>query len=204
MRRLPESWYSILAPGIVYSGYQRAIGADKFRRRFLHRQDLFKAGSVVLDIGCGPGEASTWVGPANYVGYEPNRSYVDRAKRERGALGDFRRGDARDVPADFTCDVVLLMAVISSVPDEVADYSLEVAARSLRPGGTLLAHDGVYAPGQSAASKFMLNIERNAHIRQLSSYQHLLSSYFPNASFKVRTDSYRIPYSMVVVEAMKA
>lgn len=203
MRRLPESLYSILAPGFVYSGYQRTIGADRFRRRFLDRPDLFKAGSVVLDIGCGPGEAVSWVGPADYIGYEPNPSYVVRAKRERGAFGEFRCGDARDVPPDFTCNVVLMMAVISSVSDEVADSSLKVAARSLRSGGTFLAHDGVYVPGQSAPSKFMLDIERNAHIRQLSEYQRLLLHYFPNARFQVRTDSYRIPYSMVVVEASK-
>ena len=67
-----------------------------------------------------------------------------------------------------------MKAVIGSVPDEVADYSQEVAARSLRPGGTLLSRDGVYAPGQSAARKFMLDIEHNAHIRQLSTYQHFL------------------------------
>lgn len=135
MRRLPDTAYSLLTPGFAYSGYQALIGAGSFRRRFLNRPDLFTPETVVLDIGCGPGEAAKEVQPAGYVGYEPNPNYVERARREYGALGQFHCGDALDVPAEFQCNVVLLMAVLSCVPDNILTYTLETARRVLRPGG---------------------------------------------------------------------
>ena len=138
MRRLPDSAYSLLTPGFAYSGYQMLIGAGSFRRKFLNRPDVFTPGSLVLDIGCGPGEAAKQIQPADYVGYEPNSKYVERARREYGAWGEFHCGDALDVPADFHCDVVLLMAMLSCVPGNVLTYTLQTARRVLRPGGCSL------------------------------------------------------------------
>ena len=201
MRRLPDSAYSLLTPGFAYSGYQMLIGAGSFRRKFLNRPHIFTPGSLVLDIGCGPGEAAKQIQPADYVGYEPNPKYVERARREYGAWGEFHCGDALDVPADFHCDVVLLMAMLSCVPGNVLTYTLQTARRVLRPGGVLLAHDGVYANGQSRGSKFMLDIERNAHIRHLDEYRSAVTEFFPEATFTLKANSYRIPYSMVLVES---
>jgi SAM-dependent methyltransferase len=201
MRRLPESIYSLLTPGFAYSGYQAIIGAGSFRRRFLDRPDVFTSGSLVLDIGCGPGESSKEIQQTRYVGYEPNPRYVERAKREYGTWGEFHCGDAMDVPADFHCDTVLLMAVLSCVPDNVLRYTLETARRVLLPGGVLLAHDGVYANGQSKGSKFMLDIERNSHIRHLDEYRTAVTEFFPESTFTLKANAYRIPYSMVLVES---
>lgn len=47
----------------------------------------------------------------------------------------------------------------------------------------------------------MLDIERNAHIRHLDEYRSAVTEFFPEATFTLKANSYRIPYSMVLVES---
>ncbi len=47
----------------------------------------------------------------------------------------------------------------------------------------------------------MLDIERNAHIRHLDNYRAAVTEFFPSATFTLKANAYRIPYSMVLVES---
>jgi SAM-dependent methyltransferase len=100
------------------------------------------AGGRVLDIGCGPGNATAGlgraVGPSGLaIGVDVSRPMLTRAARTETAENvGFIRADARELPfPDGTFDLVTSIAVLQLIPEP--QKVLAEMARVLAPGAWL-------------------------------------------------------------------
>lgn len=106
------------------------------------REQRFKAAEPylasgrVLDIGCGIGMLTRFVGPERYLGIDLDRGSIEQARRLHPqhrflTLDEFAFHD----PAELF-DTIVGLAVIEHVPDPKA--WLEEMARRLAPGGRMV------------------------------------------------------------------
>lgn len=113
------------------------------RERALGRR--LRAGADVLDLGCGDGAWSAMLKErypaARVVATDVDRRALAKARRREGV-----RVRARPAPEAF--DLVFLGEVLAAAPDPVAP--LAAAFRALRPGGRLVALEGLRPPDDRA------------------------------------------------------
>ena len=117
------------------------------------RIESIRAGSTVVDIGCGAGMdlllAAHAVGPrGRAIGVDMTDSMLHKAEAAAAEAGvsnvELRRGDALELPVESgSIDVVISNGVLNLAPDKRRTYS-EVL-RVLRPGGRFLYADIVVA-----------------------------------------------------------
>jgi O-antigen biosynthesis protein len=130
----------------------------------------------VLDAACGTGHGTALLARVAdvAVGVDFAPPALERARREHGAVAEFREGDLRDLPFDDAVfDHALCFEAIAHVrePETVVDE----LRRVLRPGGLLLIsapNRGVYPPGNPL------------HLSEISSLelQALLDARFANVA----------------------
>jgi SAM-dependent methyltransferase len=100
-------------------------------------------GERVLDVGCGTGHLAgllaSQASASRVVGVDLAEPYLERARREYGALGiDFRAGDACALPFDdASFDRVLALLVLHFVPKSA--QAVAQMRRVARPGATVAA-----------------------------------------------------------------
>lgn len=117
-----------------------------------------RAGSRVLDVGCGPGaltiELATRLGPAAVAGVDPSESFV-AAARQRHPGVDIRQAAAEQLPfQDDEFDAALAQLVVHFMTDPIA--GLSEMARVTRPGGVVAACVWDYAGGHGPLGPFWL------------------------------------------------
>lgn len=125
-------------------------GRDRaYRENLLDLADL-RAGSHVLDVGCGTGTQAiaAWrrLQPGgSIVGVDISDNMVTAARRKARRAGldiAFRQADAAQLPfEDGRFDVVTITTVMHMVPEGRRKLCLREASRVLRPRGRLLLID---------------------------------------------------------------
>ncbi|MFI0861813.1 class I SAM-dependent methyltransferase [Streptomyces smyrnaeus] len=95
----------------------------------------------VLDHGCGYGRLTARLGELGYshvVGVDPSRAMIERGLRENPRLALHHQCELPLPDRDGAYDAVLLLAVLTCVPDDAAQGATPAElARVLRPGGVL-------------------------------------------------------------------
>lgn len=130
----PDSIWTLLRQ--VTDGCLRPGGTDLTRRGL----DLcaFKPGSLLLDLGCGPGANLAFLADSGFCVLGLDRSPEMLA--EAVARGSVLCADAARLPlADECLDGIVCECVLSLVPDKA--LALGQCARVLKPGGRLLLSD---------------------------------------------------------------
>jgi SAM-dependent methyltransferase len=188
-------------PG-VYSLFRRLVGRDTARSIYAREHLRLERGQRVLDLGCGPGDIVQFLPAVDYVGYDINPAYIERARRRFGDRGAFfcaPLGNELKI-ADQTFDVVIAHGVLHHLDDEAARALFRIARRALRPGGRLVTFDGCYAEGQPALARLALALDRGRHVRSREAYERLARSAFDEVRSFVRHDLIRIPYTHLIME----
>jgi len=113
-------------------------------------QIALRAGSRVLEVGCGNGAATRLimqhVGPARLVGIDPSPVFIDMAAEifAGDPRASFAIGEAAATGQPDACfDLVIAHTVYSHLIDP--EQALAEARRVLRPGGQLVIFDGDFA-----------------------------------------------------------
>lgn len=93
----------------------------------------FPQAKSVLDVGCGTGHFTRWLGERGLqaVGLDISEIMLAEARRRNGA--EYVHGDAQALPfGDRTCDLVALITTLEFVPDP--DRAIAEALRIARQG----------------------------------------------------------------------
>jgi SAM-dependent methyltransferase len=198
--------YRIFQSAAVYERFQRLLGSDAARRRFVRELLRPSPGARILDIGCGTGAILDYLPrDVDYVGYDLNPGYIEDARRRYSGRGRFycaRVEEAPEEPGSF--DLVLAVAILHHLDDSAAGGLLASAHRNLRPGGALVTLDPVRHPGQSPIARLLVALDRGRRVRTPEGYRDLAASHFPSIATALLTDLLPIPYSHFLMRAVTA
>jgi SAM-dependent methyltransferase len=121
---------------------------DMALRRFLHHAFAGDLSNLdVLDAGCGHGGLlrsliECGADPSRMIGVDMLRNRIDDARRRSPSDLRFEIGDATEVDAGRTFDLVTAFTVLSSIkPDARRAGVLRALQNRVRPGGWLLVFD---------------------------------------------------------------
>jgi SAM-dependent methyltransferase len=198
--------YRIFQSAAVYERFQRLLGSNAARRRFVEDFLRPSPGATILDIGCGTGAILDYLPEgAGYVGYDLNPRYIEEARRKYPGRGRFfcaRVEEAPEEPGGF--DLVLAMAILHHLDDSEAGRLLASAHRHLRPGGALVTLDPVRHPRQSPIARLLVALDRGRRVRTAQEYRDLAAAHFPSVETALLTDLLPIPYSHFLMRAVTA
>lgn len=197
--------YRIFESAAVYERFQRLLGSDAARRRFVRDFLRPSSGARILDIGCGTGTILDYLpGDVDYVGYDLNPRYIEDARRRYSGRGRFfcaRVEEAPEEPGGF--DLVLAAAILHHLDDSAADRLIASAHRHLGPGGSLVTLDPVRHPGQSPVARLLVALDRGRRVRTPEGYRDLAAARFPSVETTLLTDLMPIPYSHFLMRASR-
>ena len=197
--------HAYLARPQAYVLSQRAIGADRARRRFVGRFVKPMAGLRILDIGCGTGDILDHLPAVDYVGFDLSEDYVAAAVERYGDRGTFYAADVLD--ADLgnqpAFDIIIATGVIHHLDDARADRLMALAAGALQPEGRFLSWDGAYVDGQPRIAKWLLDRDRGEFIRRPDDYTAIAARHFTDVRHTIVGDFLRVPYTHCVLDARR-
>jgi cyclopropane fatty-acyl-phospholipid synthase-like methyltransferase len=185
----------------VYRAFQDLMGGNA-RREYVRLYLQPAPGMRVLDIGCGPGDILRYLDPSiQYTGVDLSPAYIAHARKNFGDRGRFLNESVNDLtlrePASF--DRVMANGLFHHLDDAEARQLLDVAQRALKPAGRFVSIDCCYEAGQSAIARYLINKDRGNHVRRRAEYVALAREVFPDATYEIRHNLARVPYTHLIM-----
>jgi SAM-dependent methyltransferase len=202
-----DGLWSILANPWVYETFHQLIGARRWLRRFTQDVIRVPAGSLVLDIGCGPAALLRYLPEGvSYTGLDRNKAYIDRAIEEHGARGKFICGDVADFDSFNVprVEIAVAIGVLHHLDDALVVELLQAISKTLKPGGRLITADPCFHPEQTVLQRFVVSRDRGMHVRPFEDYATLCRQSFPDATAIFTAGYSPLPYSICTVQASKS
>src|SRR5882724_12597421 len=190
----------------LYNLLQDAVGANALRRKVIQTHVRAKAGSKVVDIGCGPSRILRWLPDVQYLGLDINPDYISSARRTHGNKGTFVVGDTKSLRDDLRfkdADIVMALGLLHHLDDEDAAHCIRFAYDALKEGGRFVCLDGCWIPNQDTFSRYVMSHDRGQNVRTEQQYRELAAKVFTNLDAWVDKKPMRIPYVTVVLECEK-
>lgn len=177
--------------------YQALVGASRSKRRFVEGFVRPKAGDRVLDLGCGTGALLGFM-PAGveYVGVDVDERYIAAARKRYGARAEFVCADGTSYQPDRTYDLAVAYGVLHHLDDAHVRALLGVATAATR----FVAAEPCTTPGSAALERWVMAHDRGRFIRSEEAYLDLVRTAFPQASAELVPGTYRIPFTLVVLD----
>ncbi|MGG1944401.1 class I SAM-dependent methyltransferase [Trinickia sp. NRRL B-1857] len=197
MAQITSGIRAILSQPVVYSAFQRFMGAYDDRERYVREFLRPVAGMRVLDIGCGPADILAHLPDVEYHGFDISEQYIETARR--------RFGDRR---ARFACkhlcpddldtlprfDRVIAIGLLHHLDDETARGVLRMASSRLAEGGRLVTLDPCLTADQNPVARWLVKSDRGRNVRTLEGYEGLARAAFDRVHATVRHKRW-IPYT---------
>lgn len=195
---------AILSSPLVYSSFQRIMGARDDRQNFVDRLIKPVSGMKILDLGCGPADILEHLPDVDYFGVDISQSYIDQAQKKFGDRGHFecrqlQIEDLKDIPP---VDVVIAIGLLHHLDDDIAINMIRLAWSALKSQGRLLTLDPCLDDKQSSIARFLVKSDRGQNVRDRSGYHSIANKFFPSVSSYVRHKTW-IPYTHCLMECRK-
>ena len=199
-----ETIRSVLAVPQAYQLYWTLIGGAARSRILVQDYIRPTPGDRILEIGCGPGTIVPYLPQSEYVGFDGNSHYVEKAsKRFPQAKFVCETVSEYTLPQKSYFDIVLALGIVHHLNDRESVQLFRIAHEALRPGGKLVTLDGVWAGNQSRTERYLLAKDRGRFVRSEAKYVKLASEVFSQIKSNIRPRLLRIPYTHVILECVK-
>jgi len=193
-------------PG-VYDLFHTLTGGNKQRERHFKQYFNLKAGSKVLDIGCGTGVLlKNLPDGVEYHGCDLEENYIEYLNEKFKGKGVFyceKVGEVIREEWKGYFDVVNAHGLLHHLSNEDCDLLLETARLYLKEGGYLVTVDSAFHEGQSKVSKWLVSKDRGQNVRTAEGYDALAGRFYEKVDTELITNHLRIPYSIYVMAMYK-
>ena len=195
--------YRMLSRSWVYEALGSLTGAERGTQRLVVDHVRPFPGARILDVGCGTAKIAAHLGDVEYLGVEPNPSYVQSAQRTLGTMGRVALGgiDRLAEVAAPPYDRILFIGVLHHLPDALIAQHVAQLSDWLAPEGRLVAVEATLFEGQARLPRTFARLDRGRHVRAPDAYAALLDPAFSCVRTFLRSDLLAIPYVHCVVEA---
>ncbi len=205
MAQITHGIRALLSKPLVYSTFQNLMGAKAAWRNLVHQRIRPSAGTLIIDIGCGPGDLLAYLPEGVvYWGFDISPDYIAHAQRRFGARGNFERkllthGELAKLPP---VDVVVASGVLHHLSDSDAAALFQLAHAALKPGGRLITVDPCWEPGQNPVARYLISKDRGQNVRNRAGYDSLAAELYPNRMVEIRHKRW-IPYTHCFMECLR-
>jgi cyclopropane fatty-acyl-phospholipid synthase-like methyltransferase len=184
--------------------YQRIVGGPAAKARFVGEFVRPKQGERILDVGCGTGALCAYMPTGtSYVGVDVDERYIESARDRFGGRGEFVASDIADLQtADREpFDAAIAFGVLHHLDDEQVEQAFGVVRPLLAPGGRFVACEPCLTDEAGRLERFLMRHDRGKFIRRPPEYERLAETAFERVSDRVVRGTYRIPFSVLVLDA---
>jgi SAM-dependent methyltransferase len=191
---------SVLDRPIIYSLFQKIMGADQGWKRFVENHAKIRTNDTVLDIGCGPSDILPHLPTGtDYWGFDPNEKYVQSAQKKTTRpwqikCKELQHSDLKTLPK---IDIVLLCGVLHHVDDNEANRILSLVSSCIGSHGRLTTFDPCLVKNQNIFAAFLIKNDRGLYVRTERQYRDLLSNHFNTLDISVVNQEW-VPYTHCV------
>lgn len=204
MKILLHDIRSILAFSATYRLFSSIVGGHA-RSLYVEKYVRPRDGDKILDIGCGPGDILEYLPHVEYLGFDMNQRYVEKATKRFGKRGTFvcKKLGRELISEELSAfDIILATGILHHLDNDEAIQLFELALSTLKPGGRLITLDGCYVKGQSWLATLILSKDRGKYVRTKDEYVSLASKQFKDIQVSIHDDLIRIPYTHIIMECM--
>jgi SAM-dependent methyltransferase len=204
MAQITKGIRAVLSHPIIYSAFQKLMGARMFWQDFASTSIRPFQGMKVLDIGCGPADILAYLPGVDYWGFDINERYINYARVKFGNRGHFQcktlqLPDLADLPR---FDVVLALGLLHHLDDLTAVSTIKIAFKVLKPGGKLLTIDPCLEPSQNRIARYLISHDRGRNVRDRAGYEALVTLCFKNRQIVVRHRAW-VPYTHCLMKCQR-
>lgn len=194
---------SILGTAIGYRAFKVLTRGDGTMAAMATQYVKPTSGERILDVGCGYGDLAQHLPGVEYVGVDSNKLYIDFAKRQHAARGDFLLGDVATLQVvDLgRFDAAVAIGVLHHLPDSVVSTMLRSLSKMLAPSGRFIAAEPVWDPDQRTTARVLAALDRGRFVREEQRYVDLLAPWFPKVECEIRHDLFWFPYTHCMITA---
>jgi SAM-dependent methyltransferase len=159
---------------------------------------------TVLDIGCGPADILAYMRDVDYLGFDINDAYIQRARALYGQRAKFECRELADAEIEKMplFDTVLAQGLIHHLDDEAAIRTMKLAYKALKPGGRFLTVDPCLDSRQNPIARLLVSYDRGQHVRNRMGYTSLAQLVFKSTRIEIRHQSW-IPYTHCYMECTR-
>jgi SAM-dependent methyltransferase len=194
----------ILAVPVVYNTFQRAVRADRSRKRVIDEYIGFMSEGRVLEIGCGPGSNYELIpeGVA-YVGTDLDESYIRYATKAYGDSAQFYEcpvGQLGNLNIG-KFQAILALNLLHHLDENQVLQLCDEVKELLAPDGRFITADPCFFNNQPTLERVVTSLDRGRFVRFPDQYAQLLERRFTSVSAKVVPGGARIPNTGVIMVA---
>lgn len=126
---------SVLAFPATYRLFSNIVGGHA-RSLYVEKYVRPRDGDKILDIGCGPGDILEYMPSVEYLGFDMNQKYIEKATKRFGNRGTFVcKKLSRELSEELSAfDIILATGILHHLDNDEAIQLFELALSTLKPG----------------------------------------------------------------------
>ncbi len=192
----------------VYTAFQNMIVKKNERADFFKRYIGDTTGKRILDLGCGTANILEHIhDEKEYIGIDFSEKYIEDAKKRfaNRKTSKFYTIDLNEYSKTATekFDIVLMIGVLHHISDDEAEQALCSIKRLMADGGVFISHDPCYTKKMNPIARLMCMFDRGKYVRYADDYITLQKKYWTDIKYDIRTDTLKIPYSVIIFRNIK-